>query len=220
MGRTVKGYKGVGMEGRIARWYATNTAKDQQRHQDQARMAVERAPRGGAVLEIAPGPGYTSIELARTGDYLVTGLDISSTFVEIARRNAADADVQVEFHLGNAATMPFRNATFDFILCCAAFKNFAEPVRALREMCRVLRPEGRALIIDLRHDVTKQAVAEDVGKMGLNSVNSAMTRFTLSSVLPRRAYTKAQFAQFVAHTDFSSFEIVERPLSLEIDLFK
>lgn len=220
MTRTAKGYKGVGMEGSIARWYATNTGKDRQRHQDQARMAAERTPQGGAILEIAPGPGYTSIELARTGDFTVTGLDISSTFVQIAERNAADAGVSVDFRLGNAATMPFRSETFDFVLCCAAFKNFAEPVLALREMCRVLRPDGRALIVDLRRDVTKQAVAEDVGKMGLNKVNSAMTRFTLSSVLPRRAYTKAEFARLVAHTDFASSEIVEQPLSLEIDLFR
>lgn len=220
MGRTAKGYKGVGMEGPIARWYATATAKDDHRHQDQARMAIARAPRGAAVLEIAPGPGYTSIALARTGDYTVTGLDISSTFVEIARRNAADAGVPADFRLGNAATMPFRTGSFDFVLCCAAFKNFAEPVLALREMYRVLRPRGRALIIDLRRDVTRQAVAEDVGKMGLSTVNSAMTRFTLGSVLPRRAYTGAQFARFAAHTDFRSCEVVERPLSLEIDLFK
>lgn len=144
MGRTAKGYKGVGMEGPIARWYATATAKDDHRHQDQARMAIARAPRGAAVLEIAPGPGYTSIALARTGDYTVTGLDISSTFVEIARRNAADAGVPADFRLGNAATMPFRTGSFDFVLCCAAFKNFAEPVLALREMYRVLRPRAGA----------------------------------------------------------------------------
>ncbi len=50
--------------------------------------------------------------------------------------------------------MPFESETFDFLLCRAAFKNFTEPLQALREMCRVLKPGGRALIIDLRRDTS------------------------------------------------------------------
>jgi ubiquinone/menaquinone biosynthesis C-methylase UbiE len=220
MAHTVKGYKGVGMEGPIARWYATSTAKDRGRHEDQARSAIERTPNGGTILEVAPGPGYTSIALAKTGDYAVTGLDISSTFVAIARHNAAEAGVHVDFRQGNASAMPFDDETFDFIMCCAAFKNFAEPGRALREMCRVLRPGGRALIIDLRRDVSKQAVAEEVAQMGLNTVASAITKFVLGSWLPRRAYTKKQFTGFFADTDFGSFEIVENGLTLQIDMHR
>ena len=44
---------------------------------------------------------------------------------------------------------------FDFLLCRAAFKNFGQPVRALQEMCRVLKPGGRGLIIDLRHGASQ-----------------------------------------------------------------
>ena len=220
MTRSDKGYKGIGMEGSIARRYAASTAKDQRRHEDQARLAMERAPHGGRILELAPGPGYTSIALAKAGDYEVTGLDISASFVEIARRNAAEAGVRVDFRLGNASAMPLEDAQFDLVLCCAAFKNFAEPVAALREISRVLRPDGRALIIDLRRDVSKQAVAEDVRRMGLGAVGSATTRFILGSWLPRRAYAKEEFARFVAQTDFASFEIVEDPLALRLDLLK
>ena len=43
-------------------------------------------PEGGDVLEVAPGPGFLSVEMAKTGRLRVTGLDISKTFVEIARR--------------------------------------------------------------------------------------------------------------------------------------
>jgi 2-polyprenyl-3-methyl-5-hydroxy-6-metoxy-1,4-benzoquinol methylase len=40
------------------------------------------------VLEVAPGPGYLSIEIAKLGNYNVTGLNLTKTFVEIAQSNA------------------------------------------------------------------------------------------------------------------------------------
>jgi ubiquinone/menaquinone biosynthesis C-methylase UbiE len=88
------------------------------------------------VLEIAPGPGYFAIELAKLGDYRITGLDISKTFVKIAKRNAAQANVRMDFHQGNASGMSFKSDSFDFLLCRAAFKNFGAPLGALREMHR------------------------------------------------------------------------------------
>ncbi|MEU7859066.1 class I SAM-dependent methyltransferase [Nonomuraea sp. NPDC049141] len=220
MTRTDKGYKGIGMEGTIARWYASNTGKDLSRFAEQTRVVVARAPAGADLLEVAPGPGYLAIELARTGDYTVTGLDVSTSFVQIARQKAAEAGVQVDFRHGNVSAMPFEDASFDFIVCCAAFKNFSDPVGALREMHRVLRPGGRAYINDLRRDVSKEAVHADVAGMRLGPVNRAITRYVLSSVLPRQAYDKRQFTALISHTDFRTFDIQETPLSLDIELNK
>src|SRR5579864_9095031 len=64
-------------------------------------------PSGARVLEVAPGPGFFAIELAKLGKYTITGLDISRTFVEIATKNARQAGVTVDFQQGNAAAMPF-----------------------------------------------------------------------------------------------------------------
>ncbi|MBT2231006.1 class I SAM-dependent methyltransferase [Nonomuraea sp. NEAU-A123] len=220
MTRTDKGYKGIGMEGTVARWYANNTGKNLSRFAEQTRAVVARVPAGADVLEVAPGPGYLAIELARTGDYTVTGLDVSASFVQIARQKAAEAGVQIDFHHGNVSAMPFEDASFDFIVCCAAFKNFSDPVGALREMHRVLRPGGRAYINDLRRDVSKEAVDADVAHMRLGPMNRAITRYILRSVLPRQAYDKRQFAALISHTDFRTFDIQETPLSLDIELNK
>lgn len=54
-----------------------------------------------------------------------------------------------DFRQGDAARMPFEDETFDFIICRAAFKNFAQPITALDEMNRVLKTGGKALILDL-----------------------------------------------------------------------
>jgi len=145
--KTKKPYKGLGMEGAVARWYAALTKKSLVEFETLARRVAGEISPGSSVLEVAPGPGYIAIELAKLGDYRVTGLDISATFVEIARSNAASANVQAQFQRGDASRMPFDGERFDYIVCRAAFKNFSAPVAALQEMCRVLKPGGRALII-------------------------------------------------------------------------
>ena len=196
------------------------TGRDRRRHEELARQVTELLPGGGEILEVAPGPGYLSIALAKSGDYTVTGLDISETFVEIARRNAAEAGVRVDFQHGNASVMPFDGDSFDLVVCCAAFKNFSQPVRALQEMLRVLRPGGRALIVDLRRDVSKQAVNDEVAGMGVGAVSAAFTRFVLRYGLTRRARTKQQFEDLVSQAGFRSVDIRQTPMSLEVEMRK
>ena len=81
----------MGMEGAVARWYASLTKKSMDDFKLLAQRVAGEISSAGSVLEVAPGPGYFAIELAKLGDYRVTGLDISQTFVEIARTNAANA---------------------------------------------------------------------------------------------------------------------------------
>src|SRR5580692_5879441 len=132
-----KGYKGMGMEGSVARWYEKNTRKSMDEFRKEAERLKAFLPDGGDVLEVAPGPGFLAIELARDRRFRVTGLDISKTFVELARQNAMEAGVAVDFQQGNASEMPFAADSFDLLICRAAFKNFSEPVAAIREMKRV-----------------------------------------------------------------------------------
>src|SRR5579871_3701365 len=150
MPATSKPYRGMAMEGLIASWYARNTAKDTRGYRTCAEAVTAGLPAGGRVLEVAPGPGYMAIEIARLGDYRVTGLDISHSFVRIAGDNAQRAGVAIDFRWGDAAHMPFEDASFDVVVCRAAFKNFSDPRGAIDEMHRVLKPGGRASIFDLR----------------------------------------------------------------------
>ncbi|HVP48809.1 MAG TPA: class I SAM-dependent methyltransferase [Bryobacteraceae bacterium] len=215
---TEKAYKGVGMEGFTARWYASLTSKAMDDFKALARRVADQMPPGGQVLEVAPGPGYFAIELAKLGGYGITGIDISQTFVEIAQRNALEAGVDVDFRLGDAANMPFEDESFDFLLCRAAFKNFSRPVRALEEMYRVLKPGGRALIIDLRKDAPKESVSKTVDGMRLGGVNTVITKLAFRFMLLKRAYTRAEFEQFLAKTKFGPIEIKEDLTGFELTL--
>ena len=126
--------------------------------------------------------------------------DISHTFVEMAAKKAAEASVQVDFRQGTASKMPFASNVFDFLLCRAAFKNFAEPVRASQEMCRVLKPGGRGLIIDLRHDASPESIDRHVDGMGLSAVNRLLTKLTFRTMLLKSAYTKEQFQYMLSQS--------------------
>jgi ubiquinone/menaquinone biosynthesis C-methylase UbiE len=220
MTTTTKAYKGMGMEGPVAKWYAKITHKDLAEFQALAKQMADGLPQGSRVLEVAPGPGYFAIEMAKFGKYSVTGLDVSKTFVEIARKNAAQAGVTADFRLGNASSMPWGDGSFDLIVCRAAFKNFSEPVKALSEMHRVLSSGGRALIIDLRRDTSQETVDEHVDRMGLGAMSSIMTKLTFRFMLLKRAYTRKEFEQFIAKSGFPAANIEETPLGFKIWLSK
>src|ERR1017187_7233845 len=171
-----KAHKDRGMEGMVAKWYATNTGKSLDEFSKLARRIAGQLPREAAVLEVAPGPGYFCIELAKLGRYAITGLDISRTFVKMAAKKAAQAGVKVDFKQGSASKMPLQSNSFDFLLCRAAFKNFAAPVGALQEVSRVLRPGGRGLIIDLKCDASPDEVSRQVDGMGLSTMKRILTK--------------------------------------------
>jgi ubiquinone/menaquinone biosynthesis C-methylase UbiE len=201
-----KAYKGWAMEGLIARWYSRNTGKSIEPFKKEAQEIAYQLPNGSAVLEVAPGPGFLAIELAKLGSYRIVGLDISKSFVRIATENATKAGVEVTFREGNASAMPFESDSFDFVYCRAAFKNFSEPVQAIHEMYRVLKPGGKAVIHDLRRDASPDAIQAAVKEMGLGWLNALLTRRILHW-LRKRAYSQDDFRQMVGETPFRTSEI-------------
>ncbi len=212
-------YKGLPMEGIIARWYARNTRQGRD-FDVLARRISQIVPVGGKVLEVAPGPGFLAVEIARRGKYRVSGVDISKTFVEIERANAQEAGVEIDFRQGDSADLPFQDASFDFVICTAAFKNFARPVRALGEMYRVLRPQGKALVLDLRHDASRAEINREIEGMGLNWINTQLTRWTFSQMLLRSAYTEQQIREFLAEARIPESRVETSGIGFEIWLEK
>jgi ubiquinone/menaquinone biosynthesis C-methylase UbiE len=208
------------MEGMVAKWYASNTGDMMKEYVDLARRIAPQLASGSAVLEVAPGPGYFSIELARLGNFAITGLDLSHTFVKMAAMKAAEAGVKIDFRQGSASNLPFPAGSFDFLLCRAAFKNFGQPVDALREMCRVLKPGGRAVVIDLKGDASPSEISDQVDRMELSSLNRVLTKLIFKRVLLKRAYTKEHFERMLAQTAFSKVEIVDSGVGLEVWMTK
>lgn len=214
-----KPYLGVQMEGPIATWYDRSTRG---RIPEFKRIAADIAswlPRGSAVLEVAPGPGFLAIELAKLG-YRVTGLDISRSFVEIAARNASKAGVDIEFRHGDVALMPFADASHDFAVCVAAFKNFPDPIAALDEIYRVLRPGGSASIQDLRKDVTEMEIDAEVRGMRLGPVNTFITKWIFRTALVREAYTVDAVERLATRSRFGRSRLITTGIGFDLRLAK
>jgi ubiquinone/menaquinone biosynthesis C-methylase UbiE len=216
----IRRFKDMGITGSFSRWYDKNTRENRIAEMQEYASEVARhlTPKAN-VLEIAPGPGYLSIELAKMGDYNIIGMDISADFVEICKTNAKREKVDITFLQGNVSAMPFEDDTFDFIVCSAAFKNFKEPVSALREMYRVLKSEGIALIIDMRRDATKEGLKAEAVKISKSGFERLFMIQTFKS-LCRYAYTKSEIEEMIKQTQFAQTDIQESNIGFYIFLHK
>jgi len=219
MTTTMKAYKGMGMEGSVARWYDRTTRKDMPEVKALAARIAAVLPASSTVLEVAPGPGFLSIELAKRG-FHVHAVDISKTFVEIAARNAAAEGVNVQIELGNAAALPVADASVDFAVCRAAFKNFTEPVKALAEMRRVLRPGGTALLIDMRRDVNVKELKRYVNGLDVGLLNRWFMLFAFRAMLIKRAYPIEEVRRMAAEAGWVQPHIETNALGFEAWLTK
>src|SRR6266480_4603030 len=113
---------------------------------------------GDVVLDLACGPGNFSREFARAvgPDGLVVGVDASRTMLARAVADTARAEISnLALLRADATRLPFRDAAFDAASCFAALHLFAEPLAALDEMRRALRPGGRiAIMTSVRRQLT------------------------------------------------------------------
>ena len=214
-----KPYGGVQMEGPIATWYA-RTTRDRGDFPITAQTIANRLPHGGAVLEVAPGPGYLAVQLARLGGFQISGLDISRSFVRIASDNARQAGVAIDFRHGDVAHMPYPSDSFDYVVCQAAFKNFPDPVAELDEMHRVLRPGGHVSIFDLRKDAPAEAIDAEIRGMHLSPLSAWVTGLTFRFGLLRAALPLERLEGFVAKSRFGYGDIVADGIGFELKLAK
>jgi demethylmenaquinone methyltransferase/2-methoxy-6-polyprenyl-1,4-benzoquinol methylase len=101
---------------------------------------------GGSALDVACGSGKLTAELAKLAgpSGRVVGLDFSAQMLEVARRDHP----RLEFLEGDALSLPFDGATFDAATIAFGLRNLADPVRGLREMLRVVKPSGRAVVLE------------------------------------------------------------------------
>jgi len=101
---------------------------------------------GGSALDVACGSGKLTAELAKiAGDAgRVVGLDFSPQMLDVARRNHP----RLEFMQGDAVSLPFDDASFDASSIAFGLRNLADPIRGLREMLRVVKPGGRAVVLE------------------------------------------------------------------------
>jgi demethylmenaquinone methyltransferase/2-methoxy-6-polyprenyl-1,4-benzoquinol methylase len=116
-------------------------------------LALAGLGEGGRALDVGTGTGDFALALlARSpGSATVTGVDISSGMLQIAERRAARAGVGARYDrlIASVESLPFAGGVFDVAMAGFVIRNVGDIPVGLREMRRVLRPGGRAVILDL-----------------------------------------------------------------------
>lgn len=131
-----------------ARWRETYLGALTERIEAAAIFHLAGDPRGRHLLDLGCGDGTYSIAASQRGA-IVTGIDISEAMLEAARRRASAAGASVEWRCASAESLPYDAETFDIVLAGTIFCFLREPLQAMREAGRVLRPGGALVIGEL-----------------------------------------------------------------------
>lgn len=95
----------------------------------------------GTVLDVGTGTGFLANMISELG-YRSVGIDFADGMMEIGKQNAAKRGTKVEFVKGDGEALPFDDNSFDVVVNCRVLWLLLDPVTALKEWKRVLKPGG------------------------------------------------------------------------------
>jgi ubiquinone/menaquinone biosynthesis C-methylase UbiE/DNA-binding transcriptional ArsR family regulator len=113
-------------------------------------VAIEKLlPSGLSLADVGCGTGSLTFELARFSRKVV-GFDLSRAMLRRARRGAEERNLtNVDFEYGDATRLPVKANAFDGVFCVMVLHFLDTPERAITELCRVTRPGGTVIVVDL-----------------------------------------------------------------------
>ena len=136
---------------------------------------AEVAP-GECVLDVGCGTGdLTLLAKERVGSTgQVCGLDASPEMIEVARRKAARKHAEVDFRVDVIERLPYPDGSFDVVLSSLMMHHLPADLKpiALAEIRRVLKPNGRLVIVDFKGLLKQQGVAKLVKAAGFTQVDT------------------------------------------------
>jgi len=113
-------------------------------------VKIVKASNPDTILDIATGTGDLAINLAETNASKIVGLDISRGMLDIGKTKIKkkNLDSKIEMILGDSENMPFKDNTFDAITVAFGVRNFESLENGLKEIYRVLKPNGTFVILE------------------------------------------------------------------------
>lgn len=118
--------------------------------ENSAAYLMELLRQGDRLLDLGCGPGTITVGLARAvAPGRVVGIDNSAKVLDRARRHAAAAGVEIDFQVASVYAVPFPDGSFDVVHAHQVLQHLGDPVGALGEARRVLRPGGLVAVRDV-----------------------------------------------------------------------
>jgi len=133
---------------------------------------------GERLLDVASGTGASALLAAREYGCLVAGVDYGGGTVADAHRAADTAGLcdRIGFIVGDAEALPVDDGQFDAVLCECSLCTFADKPRAMAEIRRVLRPNGRLALADVVVDRSRLPPQLDVALATVACIGEALSR--------------------------------------------
>lgn len=102
------------------------------------------------ILDVATGTGDLAIAAMRLDPEKITGIDISAKMLDLAREKIAKLGLggTIELMQGDSEDIPFPEGSFDIVMVAFGVRNFANPLKGLTEMHRVLRGGGMIMVLE------------------------------------------------------------------------
>ncbi|HCM42963.1 MAG TPA: hypothetical protein DIS66_06610, partial [Candidatus Omnitrophica bacterium] len=126
--------------------YRTDGIRDEERaYLWQARLTHRYAPQAEKILDVACGAGYFPEKLTEVypPTTQISGTDLSDVALQIAVKRCP----KVDFQLAAAENLPYPKHVFDVITCLGSLEHFLDITASLKEMARVVKPEGVMVIM-------------------------------------------------------------------------
>ena len=127
-----------------AKWYDFSIGIVDVFASNKRKRLVQRAR--GRVLDVGAGTGENFYYYPRSCE--ITAIDLSEKMLERAKRKALKLGRDIEFYIGDTEHLPFPDESFDSVVDSLCLCTYNNPIRALREMRRVCKPNGQILLFE------------------------------------------------------------------------
>lgn len=183
-------------EKRFLDWYGINYAKQ--------------------ILDVGCGPGFVIEKILElNNDAFVTGIDLNADFIEQAKHLLSDKKDRINLFARNALNTEFSNDSFDFAYARIIFQHLSEPVQLAKELWRILKPEGKIVILDVDEDIQgfndpklpfEDEMEQRSKKYGESFTSNRKIGRNLPRILKQAGFKHINFDVITIHSDITGFE--------------